>query len=311
MDAASLYGRPVAGRRAGARRRLAGALALLFALTAISGASAQADGADHKLLIPPGFTLKASNGYSIFVVAAPASKGRPATVIVVASGKRRGVTYFAPATVTESSIQADLGDLGEIAVTFRPSGRARSEHSVCNRRPVSFDSGFYEGMIKLNGEEGYTRVEATRAQGDIQFLLDFICPGISGGRGGPFMPGAELDVDARGAQFGPYMKVVKNRPSAAAHFEVGIFEKREGIAIERFASPIAPASAFRFDPKVQTATVHPPAPFSGTAQFHRNATPANRWSGDLTVDLPGKSDVSLTEDNLQARLAHAKWDFTP
>lgn len=73
----------------------------------------------------------------------------------------------------------------------------------------------------------------------------------------------------------------------------------------------APAHSFEYDPKARTATVRPPAPFSGVAQFHRNAKPSHRWTGDLTVDLPGREDVKLAGAGFRARLAHAHWSWHP
>lgn len=262
------------------------------------------------LLYPPSFTVEGSNGYSAVVVGTPAHKRQPSRVLIVVNGKRDGAFYSAPATVSETSIQASLGTLGEIAVTFHPSGQPRVERSPCSKKAVAVDSGYYEGTITFHGEEGFTEVNATRAPGDVGLLLEFVCPGISGGRGGPFMPGAELDLNENSHKPGSYLMVVKNRPSAAAHYEVGISELRDGVGIDRFASLIAPASTFDFDPKVQTATLRPPAPFSGSARFDRNAKPANRWTGDLTVDLPGRAGVKLTGPRIRASLAHAKWDWS-
>jgi len=70
---------------------------------------------------------------------------------------------------------------------------------------------------------------------------------------------------------------------------------------------LAPSRAFEYDPKVKAATVSPPAPFSGTAHFVRGAKPTNRWTGDLTVDLPGRSGAKLTESQTRAKLVHAHW----
>jgi hypothetical protein len=283
-------------------------LLLLGILFGILGAAAgRADA--KRPPYPPGFTIEASNGYSAFVFGVPAHKGNSPTIVILVTGKRDGVFYSAPATVTEKSVQASLGALGEIAVTFHPSGQARAERSDCGGKPFPFDSGYYEGTIVLHGEEGFTDIEATRAPGDLGFLLNIVCPGISGESGGPFMPGAELNIGANRSDLGPHLRVVKNRPNARAHYEVGVSEMSDGVSIERFAGLITPAGSFDYDPKVQTASVHPPAPFSGSAQFHHDAEPRNRWTGNLTVDLPGRAGVKLTGGGLQAKLVHAHWDW--
>lgn len=226
-------------------------------------------------------------------------------------GKRNGAVYEVPATVTKTSMQASFGALGEIAVTFHPSGRATRVRPSCSGRSFAFDSGSYEGTIRFNGEEGFTSVEATSAKGDLGFLIDLLCPGISGGSGGPFLPGAELNAYVGSSHQGAHVKVVKNRPSAAAHFEADVSEVHEGVSIGRFANAVEPAGTFVFDSKVRTATLHPSAPFSGTGRFTRAAPPANRWSGDLTVDLPGRAGVKLTGSGDRAHLRHSRWDFHP
>ena len=43
----------------------------------------------------------------------------------------------------------------------------------------------------------------------------------------------------------------------------------------------------------RAATISPPAPFSGTGTFSREAGKAARWTGDLKVELPGFGDVPL------------------
>lgn len=263
------------------------------------------------LSAPGGFKVKGSNGYSLLVFGVPAHKGEPANVAIFALGKRDGVIYDAPATVTETSMQANFGALGEIAVTFHPSGRAKRVRPSCGGKSFAFDSGSYEGTIRFNGEEGFTSVEATSAKGDLGFLVDISCSGISGGSGGPFLPGAELNAYVGSSRQGAHVKVVKNRPSAAAHYEADVSEVHEGVSIGRFANAVEPAGTFVFDSKVQTATLHPSAPFSGTGRFNRAAPPANRWSGDLTVDLPGRAGVKLNGGGDHATLMHSHWDFHP
>jgi hypothetical protein len=258
------------------------------------------------LLVPSAFQLQSSNGYSFVVLGAPGRKGRSDGVEIFVSGVHDGVIYSAPATVTETSIQADLGELGEISVTFHPSGQPATARPKCGGKPVSFDSGYYEGRIDFHGEEGYTEVEATSVPGSIDFLLNALCGAASGGGSGPFVPGAELRV--RNPRLGPEFRVIKNRPNAPARFDVAVSEYRWGISIERFTTLLMPAQTFRYDPRLQTATLRPPAPFAGAARFDRRRKASHRWSGDLSVDMPGRADVPLTGSELRATLVHPEWD---
>jgi hypothetical protein len=240
-----------------------------------------------------------------------AHNGQPASVAIFVSGERDGAFYDAPGTITKTSMQANFGALGEIAVTFHPSGQAKRERPSCGGKSLAFDSGSYEGTIRFNGEEGFTSVEATSAEGDLGFLLDILCPGISGGSGGSAVPGAELNAYVGPSRQRAHVKVVKNRPSARAHYETDVSEVHDGVSINRFANAVEPASTFVFDPKVQTATLQPSAPFSGIGRFNRAAKPENRWSGNLTVDLPGRAGVALTGSGDGAHLVRSHWNFHP
>jgi hypothetical protein len=54
-------------------------------------------------------------------------------------------------------------------------------------------------------------------------------------------------------------------------------------------------SSFAVGPHLRTATVTPPAPFSGSATFQRQGeSKSPSWSGSLAVSFPGKPDVPLT-----------------
>jgi hypothetical protein len=294
-------GKAAAGRRGCALR-------VLFALGAVILVTASTAGAASKppppnsgqLFVPSSFELQGSNGYSIFVLGIPSRKGQSATVELFVQKKHAGVFYSAPATVTETSIQADLGELGEISVSFHRSGQPTIAGSGCGR-PLSFDSGSFEGKIDFHGEEGYTEVEAFSVAGNIDPLVKEICGGIvTGGGSNPFSPGAELYLrnPALGAQF----SVAKSRPDSPARFEVSDREYRDGVSIQRFAALVMPAAAFTYSPRLQTATVHPPAPFSGAAHFDRHKKANRRWSGDLAIDLPGRTGLPLTGHQLRAYL---------
>jgi hypothetical protein len=218
------------------------------------------------------------------------------------------VNYFAPATVTRTSIRASFGALGEIDVDFHPSGRARRERPVCGGKSVVFDSGLYEGTIDFSGEEGYTQVHATKAEGDLQSALDLICPETGGEIGtGPGLPGAELRVVHHASGIGASLVAHKNRPGTRAILEASVAEERGGVGIERFVGVRAPSDAFDYDPLLQTAVVEPPPPFSGRATFRRRAAPANPWIGNLSVDFPGRAGVSLTVGAPSVELVHARW----
>lgn len=287
----------------------------LIALLALSCAVALAAGSakaappvkfrapgDQPLPVPGAFRMPASNGYTLYVVAFPGRTDRSGGVMIFAYKKGNSVTYRAPATITETSIQADLKELGEISVTFRRSNRAASV--PCGEEEIRFDSGKYEGTVDFHGEEGYTTVEATTVPGNVEFWLAGLCgePFLEGSSGGR-RRGAALNV--RNPALGPEMSVSKRRPGAAAQIAAWVSEYKDGISIRRFTSLQMPGDGFTFDRRLRTAVVRPPAPFAGSARFDLSKKAGQRWSGDLVVDLAGRPDVPLTSPLLRASLSPA------
>jgi hypothetical protein len=205
--------------------------------------------------------------------------------------------------VTETTIDADLGNLGRISVTRRPTGRTKTVPRGCKpgaRKRVPAER--YEGTIEFHGEEGYTEVSATSAP------LDDVTLCFTGGEGGrspgKSLPGARIDVEKRSNEYELEFDASQRRPGARTAVKAEIDELRGEFAIERVAWAFAPAGALRYDRDLQTATLEPPAPFAGHATFNRNASRAHQWTGNLTVDFPGRSDVPLTGRGFWADLEH-------
>jgi hypothetical protein len=269
------------------------ALAGCFAAAPTSMAAANT----HTLFTPAAFQLQGSNGYSIFVSGQPTLGKHPDTVDVSVSRGRVSAFYSAPATVTETSIQANLGELGEIDVTFHGTGQTRTIRPKCGR-PVPFETGYFEGQIAFHGEEGFTEAQATSAKAAVEFFS--VCIGSGGGSFNRFSRGAELYT--RNPGLGPRLGVVKQDPSAPARFGVSVSEYRNGISIDRYATLRMPPGAFRYSPHLQTATLRPGAPFSGSANFNRRRNGSRRWQGNLTVDMPGRAGVPLTGPTIRAYL---------
>lgn len=255
------------------------------------------------------FNLRGSNGYRMVVWAASGKGYRHGQILILVGRRQEGVTYFAPAEVTDTKVAADLGAFGEIDVAFQPSGDRGVAHPVCDSsQRTTYDKGSYVGVIELHGEEGYTRVRATTAPFTLHPFIDFICGGSVSGEGiGHGLLGARLRARAK---FAPgeaiELQANQNRPGARVVVSASTNERRDRVRIFREASFVLPASAFDFAPDLEKAAFTPPAPFSGTARYLRDATLANRWTGDLEVDLPGRSGVALTGSRFDISLVRAQ-----
>jgi len=254
-----------------------------------------------------GFYLQASNGYELLALAGAPPEGDEGWIglFLLKGDGHSAVTYAAPATVTRRTIDADLGKLGRISVTRVPTGRTKTVRWGCEpgkRKRVEAER--YEGTIEFHGEEGFADVSAGSAP------LDPNPCGVSeeGGRPpGRVLPGARLDVEKeRVEQYGFRFDAAQNRPSARTGVGAEVEEHRGEMEIHRWTWTWASADALRYDRRLRTATVEPPAPFSGHGTFRVRARGPDLWTGNLAVDLPGRSDVRLTGPGFRANLEHPR-----
>lgn len=228
-----------------------------------------------------------------------AQEGSAGQVLVRAATRRGSVTYHFPGIVEEGSIQADLGAYGSISVKFGPiSGGMGVAEEGCDRG-LSSASGYYEGTISFHAK-GLTSVEASRAKGDDGLALSVLCADEVASEWRS-QPGTYLEVS--GGPTAPTMTVMQSERGGPTLIQASISESRGGIAIERSVSLAASLGAFRHR-RVKSATINPPAPFSGSATFQREGRRTS-WRGDLRVDFPGRPGVALTGQGIRARLTRA------
>jgi hypothetical protein len=255
-----------------------------------------------------GFRLEASNGYEFLALAGEAPpEGDEGWIglFLVRGDRHAAVTYAAPATVMGETIDADFGKLGRISVTRVPTGRTRTAHLVCgseSRQRVKAER--YEGTIEFHGEAGFTEVSATSAP----LVYPPPCGIPEGGRpAGNSLPGARLGVEKEHFEQNRFdFNAVQNRPGARTEVGAEVEEHRGEMEIHRATWTWANADVFHYDRRLRTATVRPPDPFSGHGSFRVSARGPNLWTGNLTVDLPGRSEVPLTGPGFRANLEHAR-----
>jgi len=257
-----------------------------------------------------GFRLQGTNGYAVGIYAFSERRDGKGQIFIVVDrdGKyRSAAAYTAPAIVSEGFVKADLGSFGRVDLASHPSGYEKKIHIKCSKRTYPFETGYYEGIVEFEGEQGYTSVSATRIP--FQPPVTSFCGGGSG-KGesrGPGEPGARL----QGLSFahGRHLtfQVNKNHPRRGrVPFSAELRERHEGIRIYRGIEGFAPASSFTFEPNLSSAELSLPSPFSGSATLRRrpnSVTPS--WTGDLAVDFVGHPDVRLAGPGIYVSLAHA------
>lgn len=253
------------------------------------------------------FKLEASHGYTVIGFAASERIDGRGDIGLIVFRKGAAVSYSAPATVTPTRLEADLGVLGRISAEIVPSGRKKILRAPCGDEVHRVEPDVYRGTFEFHGEEGYADAVETRVPEYADFLLGLSCASGTGGEvSGSGLPGARLLAFSRHHGRRLSLQLNKNRPGKAAVFSARLTESRGEIEIQRSVHGRQPARTFDYDPLLQTATVEPLVPFAGVASFQRNAAPANRWRGNLSVDFPGKSHVSLAGAGFMVKLAHAR-----
>jgi hypothetical protein len=292
----------------GRQSKIIACIALALALSACFASWASAEGEEDTGGFGA-FRLKGTNGFSILVLAFSKPHFKHGEAIVWATNKRNAsVFYLAPATVTAATIDADLGAVGEISLAFEPSGPPETVHASCKRGgSVSFEPGAWVGDIDLTGEEGFTRVQRSRSKAIATPFVEARCGVVGIGEiSGSQVRGARLVARSAGKKQAIYLQANQNHPGAPVYVETSIEERRGGLIVSRGVADHFSSGAFDFASPLRTATLAPPAPFDGQATFRRNADPANRWTGNLSVDFPGRADVSLAGKRFKAALVHAK-----
>lgn len=250
--------------------------------------------------------LEPSNGFQVNLSASSEALGIPAHVSISVATRRSVALYRAPAKVTATSIQADLGPFGEVDLDLYGSGREKMARIRCSHgQKYPYETGAWEGVVEFRGEGGYVSGNATRLP-----VLPYITSYCGSGSGRGESAGAgETGARLRGKSFAHgrilTFQVNKNHARGKALFDAELKERRGGVRIYRFASGWLPASAFRYDPDLKTATLSPPAPFSGSADLSRTRNSVSPlWSGDLAIEFPGRR-VPLAGRGMHVSLEHA------
>jgi hypothetical protein len=248
------------------------------------------------------FSARGSNGYRLFFI----GDTRGELTVIVEKGPGR-VTYELPARVRDHRFEARYGDVIDLSVRFHPTGPRKSWpvrrlHGHCvGRKPVT-RRGELVGTIAFHGERGYTELDTTRhrAAGEHDFRLLCRRPGRRRAGGSNFEETPEQVVAERpeGAAETWFRALSGNptlMPSPRWNFEATRAELPGRVRIERKIVLETETGATLSTPGVRPviAEIAPAAPFSGTAEFRREAG-ATSWTGSLGVEFPGLGVVPLT-----------------
>ncbi len=298
-------------RQAASRPAGVGLWLLLAGLaTVLAPVPAQAAPAEMKMSLP------ASHGYRMRIVGSPGGR-----VEVEAIKGASYANYAVPGHVSSDRIEANLGRLGRVSVRFHAAGERTggSPPSGCAGAGRSIHQvGTFSGTIRFRGEEGFTSVSATRAKGSLSRRCATEAGASKAGASNPtrselfetiLVAAARTDrrlisVDSEGfSDLLPNGEIRNPDNLVVSHLE----EDRGRISIDRSAIVEAkPVEVTPLGATPVTASLTLPRPFGGTATYREEPGGPPSWTGDLTVDLPGASDVPLTGPSFASILCRGR-----
>ncbi|HSS40932.1 MAG TPA: hypothetical protein VLK37_00110 [Solirubrobacterales bacterium] len=260
--------------------------------------------------------LRGSHGYGVHVFGV----SRNQVWVVVTKGSA-SAAYLGRGTVSEDGIEGEFGNLGRISVRLESDSHTEMEEPEpgCKGRASVTRTGRFTGLIRFRGENGFTNVHVKSAGGFAHRRYRTVCkrPPEHRSQARKQPPTVSLSAVSRRYARAPWFSVFKQMPSKRskffssleeANYTARMIERRPNLGIYRTASATSAPETFAVTPldtSPVTATVAPPAPFSGSATYEKNGGGGGTWSGDLAVELPGRGKLSLTDSTYHAKLCRS------
>lgn len=198
--------------------------------------------------------------------------------------------------IERGRIHARLPGVGRIFLEFHERSHPH-DRSVSNcRSSETTRKGVFVGTVKIRGERGYTSAIAHHVRGEIVQEPQEHChrsPTARASRAGDRLLSAST---SRGR--GHLSFTALDFPSSVLGsdllFSASLQRVRGHMAIMTTQSAIGKdPSVLEIEAPPRSASVTPPAPFTGSATFQQEAAGQFSWTGDLAVELPGIGEVSL------------------
>ena len=295
------------------RARWLAALAVGLTVVALGGATSEAR-AKPGYFVWTGYrenslSVKGTNGFRITV------SHTNRRIELTASEGDAAATYLVPATkpALDGEIEARFPRRGRVSVRFHPSGPPHRFPPFglpeCNGGGEVKQRGTFRGTIRFRGERDFTRVATTSAPGFVFRSIREVCKDTSPNDGSSSEPTYSVSA-LTGAQ-GRFVTFTALRPGPGSEIDDGAtffgssFERRRGMKVVRVAVAQAEDETFAISGppgRPTAASVAPPAPFHGTAEFDGTVAGQALWEGTLTVDLPGATGLPLTGAPFSSRL---------
>lgn len=248
-------------------------------------------------------SVKGTKGFQVTI-----NRLRGRVELIASNGNSAAIYIVRPPKISRDRIEARFPGLGRISVRFHPLGRARREPGFCGGHAPIKQVGVFRGVVRFEGEHGFTRIGVEQARGFIYRSFKESCKG-SDNRSSSTPPTYSLieraRLDGRTTVFVATKSTDGSPFAGPSHYFASQWERQAGMTSVRVASASTDASTFAITgspTQPESATVTPPLPFSGTASFHASPGSLAEWEGTLAVDLPGVDTVQLTGSQFKPEL---------
>jgi hypothetical protein len=278
--------------------------AVLAALLVPTGAAASSNPSEG---VEDGYArahLAGTHGYRITILAL----GRD--LIVTATKGTASVTYFLIKSGLEGDrIHARLPGVGRVFLEFherrRPHGRA--VHGC--RESETARKGVFVGTVKIRREHGYTSALSHHVRGEILQEGNGEChrrPAAHASSSASRLLSASTSRGKGYLSFSTF-----NFPSLGVGsdllFGASLARKRGHMFVLTTQNAVdKDPAALEIAAPPRSASVTPPAPFTGSATFQQESSKDFSWAGDLAVELPGVGEVSLAGPKFETSLRRSQ-----
>lgn len=256
---------------------------VVFLLALPAGAAANIEGFD------PGKStaeahLAGTHGYRLTIEATEGS------VSVTAEKGTARVSYFSlRGKLKGDRINARLPGIGRIRLRFHERSRSLNRCRTLTRK------GVFVGWLKIRGERDYSSAESRHVRGEIirgAHNCDLRATARASSETSKLVSASTDRGDGRLSFLAFGVPSTKRRPVVIFATSLVRFRQQMLITTSQSAVGGGPAGLQIATPP-RTASVNPPDPFTGSANFQQEAGGQFSWSGDLGVELPGIGEVPL------------------
>ena len=224
------------------------------------------------------------------------------------NGRRIQTAYLARGVARPERLQATFGQFGRVKMRFRESRHrtwigqqrtCRGANRFVKRR------GVFRGNLRFKGEGGYVSVRVHRARGAVVTEAPKCRRHRRGGAfdipfGASFStPLSALLAIARDGVDATAFFAVEDRRSTL--FFATNEEARGKLAVVRMAV-LRKRTRIRTNEALTAASLSPTAPFHGTGRYRAAPDGTSAWSGNLSVNFPGKPRFPLTGPDFETFL---------